>query len=186
MNDHLLPVGLIGGVEKREIKVVDYDPRWSEKYEQHAKRIKAALKEHLLQVEHVGSTSVPGLAAKPIIDIDVIVEDSSDETTYLPALEKAGYVLRVREPDWHEHRMMRTPELDVHVHIFSPDSPEFKRHLVFRDWLRRNTEDRQLYDTTKRQLAARQWEDMNAYARAKSEVVERIIATALREMSDTQ
>jgi len=181
-----LTIGLIGGVEKREIKVLDYDPRWPEKYEQHAQRIKAALKERLLRIEHVGSTSVPGLAAKPIIDIDVIVVDSSDEATYLPALEKAGYVLRVREPDWHEHRMMRTPELDVHVHIFSPDSPEFKRHLVFRDWLRRNEEDRRLYDTTKRQLAPRQWEDMNAYARAKTEVVERIIATALREMGAPQ
>lgn len=180
MKDAPLPLGLIGGIEKREIKVVDYDPLWPKKFQEQAKLIRSALKDRLLLIEHVGSTSVPGLAAKPIIDIDVIVEDSSVEATYLPALETAGYVLRVREPEWHEHRMMRTHALDVHVHIFSAGSPEVKRHLVFRDWLRQNEADRQLYEVTKRQLSARQWEDMNAYARAKTEVVERIISTAQR------
>ncbi len=185
MKDDSLPIGLIGGIEKREIRIEDHDPLWAAKFEEQARLIRSTLKDRLLQIEHVGSTSVPGLAAKPIIDIDVIVEDSGNEAMYLPALEEAGYVLRVREPDWHEHRMMRTSGLDVHVHIFSPGSPEVKRHLVFRDRLRRNREDRQLYETTKRQLAARQWEDMNAYARAKSEVVERIITSALCELDES-
>ena len=137
MESDLRETVLIGGPEKREIVIVAYDFSWPEKFEEHARKIRGALGEKAISIEHVGSTSVPELAAKPIIDIDLVVEDSSDEPSYLPALEAAGYVLRVREPDWHEHRMMRTPELDVHIHIFSPDAPELERHLRFRDRLRK-------------------------------------------------
>jgi GrpB-like predicted nucleotidyltransferase (UPF0157 family) len=175
---------LIGGIEKREIVIVDYDPCWPRQFRNHAEILASALGRGALAIEHVGSTSVPGLAAKPIIDIDVLVEDSSEEATYLPALIQAGYVLRVREPDWHQHRMFRTPELDAHIHIFSPGCVEVTRHLAFRDRLRRNVEDRLLYESVKRKLAAEDWPDMNAYARAKSEVVEEIIARALREAGD--
>src|SRR5262245_33053008 len=101
---------LIGGVEKRPIVIVDYDPLWPEKFRGHAARLARALGTEARMIEHVGSTAVPGLAAKAIIDIVVAVGDSSDEGAYLPALVAAGYVLRVREPDWHEHRMLRTPE----------------------------------------------------------------------------
>jgi len=175
---------LIGGIEKREIVIVDYDPRWPREFRRHAEILACALGRRALAIEHVGSTSVPGLAAKPIIDIDVLVEDSSEEATYLPALVQAGYVLRVREPDWHQHRMFRTPERDAHLHIFSPGCVEVTRHLAFRDRLRRNVEDRLLYESVKRKLATEDWPDMNAYARAKSEVVEEIIARALREAQD--
>jgi GrpB-like predicted nucleotidyltransferase (UPF0157 family) len=175
---------LIGGIEKRRIVVVDYDPIWPGKFQQHAGILSRALGGRALAIEHVGSTSVPGLAAKPIIDIDVVVEDSSDEASYLPALVQAGYVLRVREPAWHQHRMFRTPELDVHVHVFSPGCVEVTRQLAFRDRLRRNAEDRLLYESVKRKLAKEDWPDMNAYAAAKSEVVEQVIARALREAAD--
>jgi GrpB-like predicted nucleotidyltransferase (UPF0157 family) len=170
---------LIGGIEKRAIVIVDYDPCWPAQFQKHAEILARALGDRALAIEHVGSTSVPGLAAKPIIDIDVLVEDSSDEATYLSALVEAGYVLRVREPDWHQHRMFRTPELDVHVHIFSPGSVEVSRHLTFRDRLRTCPEDRLLYESVKRKLAREEWTDMNAYASAKSEVVEEIIARTL-------
>ncbi|MEP6669296.1 MAG: GrpB family protein [Chthoniobacter sp.] len=172
---------LIGGIEKRAIVVVDYDPRWPDQFRKQAQIIERALGGSALAIEHVGSTSVPGLAAKPIIDIDVLVADSSDEATYLPALVQAGYVLRVREPDWHQHRMFRTRELDVHVHIFSRGCVEVTRHLAFRDRLRAFPEDRLLYEGVKRKLAGEDWPDMNAYAQAKTEVVEQIIARALRE-----
>jgi len=171
---------LLGGPEKREIVIVDYDPTWPTKFERHAKKIQDALQGKAVSIEHVGSTAVPGLAAKPIIDIDLVVEDSSNESSYLPALEAAGYTLRVREPDWYEHRMMRTPELDVHIHIFSPDTPELARHVRFRDQLRNNPNDRMLYANTKRRLSNRTWNDMNDYARAKTEVIEGILSkTAL-------
>ena len=172
---------LIGGIEKREIVIVDYDPRWPEQFQKHAEILLRVLGSKALAIEHVGSTSVPELAAKPIIDIDILVEDPSDEAAYLPAFVQAGYVLRVREPDWHQHRMFRTPELDVHVHIFSQGCVEFTRHLAFRDRLRACREDRLLYESVKRKLAREDWPDMNAYARAKTEVVEQITARALRE-----
>ncbi len=169
---------LIGGVEKREIVVVDHDPGWGAAYARHEAILRSALGSRLLSVDHVGSTSVPGLAAKPIIDIVLTVEDSAREEDYLPDLEAAGYVLRVREPRWHEHRMVRTPERDVHIHIFSLGCSEVARNRVFRDRLRSHPEDRQWYETTKRRLAAQPWEDMNAYAEAKSEVIRQILAKA--------
>jgi len=173
---------LIGGIEKRQIVIVDYDWHWVDQFRKHAKILSQALGKKALAIEHVGSTSAPELAAKPIIDIDILVEDSSDEATYLPALVQAGYVLRVREPDWHQHRMFRTPELDVHVHIFSQSCVEFTRHLAFREHLRACPEDRLLYESAKRKLAREDWPDTNSYARAKSEIVEQIIARALRKV----
>jgi GrpB-like predicted nucleotidyltransferase (UPF0157 family) len=178
MND-----ALIGGVEKREIAVVDYDALWPEKFHKHAAILSRALGAKALAIEHVGSTSVPELAAKPIIDIIVQVEDSGNEPAYLPDLLTAGYVLRVHETDWHQHRVLRTPEADVHVHIFSAGCIEVTRQLAFRDHLRRNAGDRLLYQSTKRRLAEEDWPDMDAYALAKTEVVEQITARALQEVA---
>jgi GrpB-like predicted nucleotidyltransferase (UPF0157 family) len=180
MADEPLETGLIGGVEKARIKIVDYDPDWPKKFETHARRITDALIDSALRIEHIGSTSVPGLAAKPIIDILVVVEDSADESTYRPQLEAAGYTLRVREPDWNEHRMFRTPERDVHIHVYSEGCPEIERNLTFRNRLRRNIDDRSRYERLKRELAAKEWPDMNAYAEAKTEVIESIIAASKR------
>ena len=114
-----LPTGLIGGPEKRQIVIVEYDNAWQVKFQQHAKLISEAVGSAALRIEHIGSTSVPGLGAKPIIDILLVVKDSSEESTYSPQLQSAGYVLRVREPDRYEHRMFRTPEKDMHLHVYS-------------------------------------------------------------------
>jgi len=129
-------------------------------------------------VEHTGSTSVPGLAAKPIIDILLVVRNSGDEGSYLPLLEAAGYSLRIREPEWHQHRMLNGPDTDINLHVFSAGCPEIDRILLFRDWLRGNAEDRDLYERTKRVLAVRQWSDVQDYADAKTAVVEEILARA--------
>jgi GrpB-like predicted nucleotidyltransferase (UPF0157 family) len=169
---------LIGGVEKREIAIREYDPRWLEIFEIHAAAIGRVLGDAATRIAHIGSTSVPGLAAKPIVDILLVVADSADEGAYLSRMEAAGYVLRVSEPEFHEHRMFRTPTLDVHVHVFSDGSPEIDRLLTFRDRLRASSRDRQLYEETKRKLAARDWPDMNAYAAAKSEMIEGILGAA--------
>jgi GrpB-like predicted nucleotidyltransferase (UPF0157 family) len=172
---------LIGGVEKVQIKLLDYDPKWPREFERHANVIARALGDTALLIEHIGSTSVPGLAAKPIIDILVVVADSTDESAYLPQLEAAGYVLRVREPEWNEHRMFRTPEKTVHVHLYSAGCREIERNLIFRDRLRQNSNDRKTYEQTKRALAAKEWNDMNDYAAAKTAVIEAIICPALNE-----
>jgi GrpB-like predicted nucleotidyltransferase (UPF0157 family) len=166
---------LIGGIEKRDIVICDYDSRWPNVFKAHAAAIGTALGEAALAIEHVGSTSVPGLAAKPIVDILLVLADSANEGSYRAKMEAAGYVLRVREPEFHEHRMFRTPTLDVHVHVFSNGSPEIDRLLTFRDRLGASNHDRRLYEDTKRRLAAREWPDMNAYAAAKSEVIESIL-----------
>ena len=170
--------GILGEVEQQAIVITDYDPAWPRRFHREEAKIRGALGPAALSIEHVGSTSVPGLAAKPIVDILLVVEDSGDEDSYLPALEEADYVLRVREPYFEEHRMFRTPEKDVHVHVFSPGSGEVERLLLLRDHLRHNEEDRQLYANTKRELASKEWPSMQHYADAKTEVVEGILARA--------
>jgi len=164
------------------IQIDDYNPAWPALFEREAARIRAALGERVVLLEHVGSTSVPGLAAKPRIDILLIVPNSADEPSYVPALEAAGYVLRIREPDWHEHRVFKGPDTDVNLHVFSPGSSEIERMLLFRDWLRNNPSDRQLYERTKRELARREWKYTQNYADAKTEVVEEIVARAKKTL----
>ena len=134
----------------------------------------------MLLLEHVGSTSVPGLSAKPIIDIVMAVADSSDEASYVKQLEERGYTLRIREPDWYEHRLLKPPEVPGNLHVFSAGCPEIEQMLLFRDWLRAHAEDRLLYEATKRELAARTWKYTQNYADAKSEVVQAILARARR------
>jgi len=158
------------------ISVEDYDPRWPELYAREAGRIRSVLGSRALRIEHCGSTSVPGLAAKPIVDLLLVVADSAAEEAYAPALEAAGYALRIREPGWHEHRMFKGPDTDINLHVFSSGCPEIGRMLMFRDWLRGNAGDRDLYARAKRALARKEWNDVQDYADAKTAVVEEIIA----------
>jgi GrpB-like predicted nucleotidyltransferase (UPF0157 family) len=137
-----------------------------------------------VQVEHVGSTSVPGLAAKPIIDIMLAVPDSADERSYVPALEAAGYVLWSREPDWFEHRMFKGPDTDINLHVFTAGAAEIDRMLLFRDWLRRHEADRDAYQAVKRELAQRTWRHVQHYADAKTTAVEQILARASAAQGD--
>jgi GrpB-like predicted nucleotidyltransferase (UPF0157 family) len=162
----------------REVVLVDYDPRWPALFEHAAEQIRKALGDAALDIHHVGSTSVPGLMAKPLIDINLVVADTTDEEAYVPRLEAAGYVLRVREPDWFEHRMLRGFEPPVNLHVFPPDCSEVERMLRFRDWLRTNDADRELYERTKRELGAKEWKYVQNYADAKTAVVEEILARA--------
>jgi GrpB-like predicted nucleotidyltransferase (UPF0157 family) len=160
------------------VTLAEYDPSWPTLYAREAARIRATLGPDALLVEHVGSTAVPGLAAKPRIDIVLAVADSSDEPRYVPRLEAAGYVLRVREPDWHGHRVLKGPEIDVNLHVFSAGCSEIERMVRFRDHLRCDEGDRRLYERVKRNLAGRIWRYTQNYADAKTEIVERILARA--------
>ncbi|MGH2485811.1 MAG: GrpB family protein [Ktedonobacterales bacterium] len=160
------------------IIISEYDPEWPRFYEREAVRIRAALGERVVMLEHVGSTSVPGLAAKPRIDMLLVVPDSVDEPAYVPQLVAAGYMLAIREPEWYQHRCFKGPDTDANLHVFSPGCPEIERMLGFRDWLRANPDDRQLYERTKRELAAKDWKYVQNYADAKTAVVEQIIARA--------
>ncbi len=160
------------------IALAEYDPAWPALFEREEQRIRAALGEAVVRLEHTGSTSIPGLAAKPIIDITLLVADSADEAAYVPHLESAGYRLHIREPAWHEHRLFKGPETEVNLHVFSRGSAELDRMVGFRDWLRTHPEERELYERTKRELAARTWRHVQHYADAKTAVVEEIIARA--------
>ena len=165
------------------VRLVDYDPEWPRLFRREAARIRAALGERALRIEHAGSTSVPGLAAKPIIDIVLVVADSADEQAYVPALEGSGYVLRIREPDWFEHRVFKGSDTNVNLHVFSSGCEEVERMLCFRDRLRASASDRDLYERTKRELAHRTWKYVQNYADAKSAVVAEILARALEARS---
>jgi len=121
---------------------------------------------------------VPGLAAKPVIDILLVVTDSADENEYLPALESAGYFLRIREPHWYEHRMLKGPGTDTNLHVFSFGCAEVDRMVLFRDWLRGNVLDRDLYARTKLDLARQEWKDVQDYADAKTAVIDEIMERA--------
>ena len=166
---------IIGG----PIELVEYDPSWPGLFAHEAFRIESALGGRALQIEHVGSTSVPGLAAKPNIDILLVVADAADEDDYAVALSAAGYVLRVSEPDWYQHRMLKGQDPIVNLHVFSQGCPEIDRMLLFRDWIRSNEADRALYERTKRELAEREWKYIQNYADAKGAVVEEIVGRAL-------
>jgi GrpB-like predicted nucleotidyltransferase (UPF0157 family) len=175
--DAHLDTVLIGGRERREIVIVDYDPEWPRRFDAQRERIAGAIGDRALRIEHIGSTAVPDLGAKPIIDVLVTVADVTDEASYGPALEAAGYELRVSEP---EHRMFRTPAHDVHVHVWRDGDPEVYRHLAFRDRLHESAADRGEYERLKRSLAEREWIDMNHYANAKGPLVEAILTRAKR------
>jgi GrpB-like predicted nucleotidyltransferase (UPF0157 family) len=173
--DDELDAVLIGGREPGPIEIVAYDPRWRTRFEAERRRIAAVLGPLARRIEHIGSTSVPDLAAKPIVDVLVEVDDPAREEAYAGPLSKAGYELRVREP---RHRMFRTPTRDVHVHVWPAGCSEGADYLLLRDWLRAHGEDRRLYERAKRELAGRRWRDMNYYAEAKSPVIAEIMARA--------
>ena len=173
-------------VLNQSVHLVDYDPAWPRLFQREEARIRGALGSRALSIEHVGSTSVPGLAAKPKIDILLVVAYSADESTYVPALEAAGYTLQIREPDWYEHRMFKGPDTDVNLHVFSQGCEEIERMLLFRNWLRNNPDDRQLYEQTKRELAKQTWKYMQNYADAKSAVVAEIMERAKKAVKFDQ
>ncbi len=168
------------------IQLIDYRPEWPALFIREAARVRATLGARVLMLEHVGSTSVPGLAAKPIIDMILAVADSANEAEYVPAMESAGYVLHIREPEWHQHRLFKGPDTDINLHVYTFGCPEMDTMLMFRDWLRTNDADRELYERTKRDLAKQTWKHVQNYADAKTSVVAEIVARARAARLDPQ
>src|SRR5262249_54966579 len=148
------------------IELADYDPAWPGLFEREDRRIRSVLGERVLLLEHTGSTSVPGLAAKPIVDMTLVVADSSEESAYVPDLESVGYRLTIREPDWYEHRLLKGPDTNANLHVFSDGCSEVDRMILFRDWLRTHDDDRELYERSKRDLARQEWKYVQNYADA--------------------
>ena len=181
--EHDLRAVTIGPLEELNapISLSEHDPVWPSLYEEEERRVQEALGGRALRIEHTGSTSVPGLAAKPIIDMLLVVADSADESSYVPDLERAGYVLRIREPGWREHRLLKRHDPDVNLHVHSHGDPEIGRIIAFRDRLRTDADERQRYEDAKRALARKRWKYVQNYADAKSGVIEEILSRALRD-----
>ena len=158
------------------VTLADYDPAWPERFAREAERIRGALGDRAVVLEHAGSTSVPGMAAKPIVDVVLGIPDPTAEDDYVPALEALGYELHIREPGWHRHRLLKPPDRSVNLHVFAAGSSEIARMLRFRDRLRASPEAFALYLATKRRLAARTWDYLQDYADAKDAVVAEILA----------
>lgn len=173
LEEHLRQV-LVRGLQPVRVELAEPNPAWPARYQRYAADLLEVLGGRLRLLEHIGSTSVPGLAAKPLIDIVVGLDDPDDEPVYLPDLEAAGWDLRVREPG---HRCLRggEPDLPANLHCYRPDDPEVDRYLRFRERLRCDEADRERYANAKRALAGREWSDMNVYAEAKSSVIAEIL-----------
>jgi GrpB-like predicted nucleotidyltransferase (UPF0157 family) len=161
----------VGDQPPRTIEVVPYDDSWPQAYEAVRTRVVDALGERVLGLEHVGSTSVPGLAAKPVIDVDLLVVDSADERAYVPDLEQVGFVLRVREPAWEEHRVLTFESPSTNLHVTSTDATEPRRHVMFRDWLLSHPEDLDAYAALKTELGRRGFTDGMDYNNHKAALV---------------
>lgn len=178
----------IGAWKPAPVRVVAPDEAWPEWYAEIRDRVVTALGDRALEIEHVGSTAVPGLWAKPVIDVDLAVADSSDEDDWLPDLEAAGFELRVREPEWEQHRVLRGRDPLANLHVFSEGAREPQRHRLFRDWLRSHPDDRDRYSEVKREVASRGFDDAMLYNNAKAwfvyDVYERAFAADPRHGHD--
>lgn len=163
-----------GAFPTRPVELAEPDPAWPARFEAEATRVRDALGAVAVRIEHVGSTAVPGLPAKPIIDIDLQVVDTAAEDAYVPPLVAAGFALVLREPWWDGHRMFLGEGGGSHLHVFPVGAPELLRHLLFRDWLRSHPDDRQLYAATKHALAASTAAQPERYSLAKNDVIDEI------------
>lgn len=155
------------------VEIVPYNDEWPARFTTLADDIRATLGAVALDVEHAGSTSVPGLAAKDVIDIDLTVADPTVEDLYVPQLEGLGYVLTIREPSFHQHRCLTLAKPRVNLHVFGPDCPETIRHRMFRDWLRAHPDDRDRYEQAKKRAVPGGGHVMD-YNRRKEDVLREI------------
>lgn len=165
------------------ISLMSYDDRWPGDFERIAALVREALGWRVLLVDHVGSTSVVGLPAKPIIDVDLIVAEPGAEADYVPALVAVGFVLRVREPWAWEHRVLRHADPRCNLHVFGPAAPEPFRHRLFRDWLRGSPDDLALYRDAKvmaAEAANAAGEHTMQYNARKQAVIREIYGRAFR------
>ncbi len=160
------------------VLISEPDPKWPYLFRQEDARIRAALGDRVLSLDHIGSTAVPGLVAKPCVDLLLVVADSADEPAYLPDLETSGYSLVISEPDWYEHRVLKSPNINLNLHVFSEGCSEIGRMRLFRDYLTVNPGARQRYAAVKRELAERTWERIQDYSDAKTGIVTEILVEA--------
>lgn len=173
-----------------KIAIVEPNPTWPQRFFNTKVRIEAVLGSTAVAVLHAGSTSVPGLPAKDVVDVDLVVKDIKDEASYIDALEGVGFSFLFREPEWHQHRFFvdegdRPGAYPINLHVFGQDCPEVERHRIFREWLLKSPEDLQLYATVKRECAAvseTAGESMQEYTLRKANIIREILDRAFRDL----
>lgn len=178
----------------RKIAIVEPNPAWSQQFSDAKARIDSVLGTTALSINHVGSTSVPGLPAKNVIDIDLVVKDVEDEESYIEPLQSLDFRFLFREPDWHQHRFLidegdRPGSYPINLHVFGPDCSEVERHRIFRDWLVKQPEDLQLYAKVKRECAVATetaGESLQQYTLRKEKVIREILDRAFRDLGYIQ
>ena len=186
-DEYIQKVVINGNIEHNQtILLKPYDDRWPALFKREKNRISKILKDRALMIEHIGSTSVPGLTAKPIIDILLVVEDAGKEELYVNDLCEHGYILRIKEPDFENHHMFKGPDTDINLHVFSKGSKEIEKYLLFRNYLRHHADARQLYEDTKKELAKKTWKYVQNYADAKTDVVQKILKAAIEENNQNE
>lgn len=186
-DEYIQKVVINGNIEHNQtILLKPYDDRWPALFEREKNRISKILRDRALMIEHIGSTSVPGLTAKPIIDILLVVEDAGKEELYVNDLCEHGYILRIKEPDFENHHMFKGPDTDINLHVFSKGSKEIEKYLLFRNYLRHHADARQLYEDTKKELAKKTWKYVQNYADAKTDVVQKILKAAIEENNQNE
>jgi GrpB-like predicted nucleotidyltransferase (UPF0157 family) len=171
----------VAGSERAQrdpIDIVSYDAIWPERFGGWRARLAEVLGSTARRIEHVGSTAVPGLPAKPLIDIEVSVDDLEDESGYVPSIEALGVQLRSRDLEHRFFRPFSGLPREVHIHVCALDGQWEKRHLLFRDYLRTDAPARQAYATSKK-LAAKRWsDDRVAYGEAKDDQIRELMVAA--------
>jgi GrpB-like predicted nucleotidyltransferase (UPF0157 family) len=160
------------------IEIVDYDPGWPARYEEMRARLAEALGATAVRIDHVGSTAVPGLAAKPIIDIQISVPDVENAAAFKDAIEAQGFASRMIEPGHHYFRPPPGLSRDYQVHVCTIGSDWERRHLLFRDLLRADPETAAAYEAMKRDLAARFTNDRIGYNDAKGPFIDAAVERA--------
>ncbi|CAO2658003.1 Nn.00g072630.m01.CDS01 [Neocucurbitaria sp. VM-36] len=177
-------------ISRQKLAIIEPNPAWPQRFLETKARIEAVLGSTAVAILHAGSTSVPGLPAKDIIDVDLVVKDIKDEDSYVQALECLGFLFLFREPDWHQHRYFvdegdRPGAYAIHLHVFGQDCPEVERHRIFRAWLSKSPKDLRLYATVKRECAAASeaaGESMQEYTLRKDKIVQEILNRAFRDL----
>ena len=186
-DEYIQKIVVNGNIEHNQtILLKPYDDRWPALFEREKNRISKILRDRALMIEHIGSTSVPGLTAKPIIDILLVVDDAGKEELYINDLCEHGYILRIKEPDFENHHMFKGPDTDINLHVFSKNSKEIEKYLLFRNYLRHHDDARQLYEDTKKELAKKTWKYVQNYADAKTDVVQKILKAAIEENNQNE
>lgn len=175
---------------RAKITIVEPNPAWPQRFLDTKSRIEGALGSTAVAILHSGSTSVAGLPAKDIIDVDLVVKDIEDEAAYVEPLERVGFLFLFRERAWHQHRYFvdegdRPGAYPINLHVFGPDCPEVEKHRIFREWLVKSPEDLQRYAKVKRESAAASeaaGESMQDYTVRKNEIVREILNRAFRDL----